>query len=271
MLVLASILPFLALASAAHNPPHLRHRRLAHSIQQREEITPNGAKVARADAGHAEAHRVIKRTIVKKGQTCRPRHSQAPAAVASSASAVAAAPSPSSSTWSAPAPSSAAIQNQNAVAHQPTTQAAASSAWTAPAAKSSAQSGGGGGGGVLGIVGGLLSMNDAKCGWCNSDNDHPNGAQDWLNCGLNSGGWSPPHVTLNQLVTKELNPHGVFAPCTAYFDLFRQYGGEFGSKSALLLDLTSADAQFPLSCLPPSLCRSLPATPVQLVVVEKQV
>lgn len=227
MHVLATILPFLAVISAAHNPPHLRHRKLAHSIQQRDE----GAVEARADAGHAAAHRIIKRTIVKKGLTCRPRQSQAPAAVApspSSSSAVA----PSPSAWSAEAAPSNAIDNQNAVAHnKPTTTTQASSAWAAPSPKSSSAAAAASQAAAAPAPhSGLLSVNDGKCGWCNSDGNSPNGNQEWLNCGLKNGGWSPPMVTIDQLITADLNPHGVFAPCSQYFDLFRQYGGEFHSE-----------------------------------------
>jgi hypothetical protein len=252
MFFLVALLPFLAIASAAHNPPHLRHRRLAHSIQMREE-TPNGAKVARADAGHADALRVIKRTVVKRGQTCRPRQKAAQAAVA---------PSPSAS--SAVASSSAAaasptIDNQNYIAQH----SSAAAPWHSPAAPPAAppkpsppapppqQGGGGGGGGGGGQNWGTLQVNDGKCGWCNSNGDQPNGSQDWLNCGVNSGGWTPPHVTVDQLITKELDANGVFAPCAQYFDLFKQYGGEFNSKPEnlpkILLPSTIANDQSHLS------------------------
>lgn len=238
---LAAILPVLVVVSAAHNPPHLRHRRLAHDIQQREDTS--GAKIARSGAGHADAHQIIKRTVNKRGQTCRPRPKAQEPVAASSAASSAAAPSPT-------------IENQNAVAHGTHSTASSSSAaapaWTAPPppppapsppapplAPASPQQGG--------QSWGTLSVNDGKCGWCNADGDHPNGSQDWLNCGLNSGGWSPPHVNIDQLIVKDLNPNGVFAPCAQYFDLFRQYGGEFHGEFSCAFQI-----QYPLLTTSPS-------------------
>lgn len=119
---LTALLPLLSVADAAHTAP--RHHRRHHGLAARDEPSPRGiAQVApRANAGHSEAKRTIKRAVKKRGaqQQCRVRGSAppAPSAAASSAvSSVAAVPS-------AAAPSSAAaaetpsIPNQNAWADQ---------------------------------------------------------------------------------------------------------------------------------------------------------
>lgn len=96
-----AILPLLALAAAnPHNPPHMRHRRAKGANRQLESKDLHHAEAApRSNTGHAEAHRVIKRTFNKRGEQCRPRAS------------------PSSSIVAAAEQTSApAIANQNALA-----------------------------------------------------------------------------------------------------------------------------------------------------------
>jgi hypothetical protein len=114
--------------------------------------------------------------------------------------------------------------------------------------------------------GGQIQVNDGRCGWCNSSPGAPNGAEEWLNCGIHSGGWTPPYLALNQVVAADLNANGIFAPCAPYFDLFTQYGGEFGSESR---DVARAD-QFPPSCWRLLRCRSLLATLTSLAVVGRR-
>lgn len=71
----------------------------------------------------------------------------------------------------------------------------------------------------------------STCGNSNASPDAPNGAEEWLNCGLTSGGWSPPHLGLGDLVTESLHADGVFAPCAPYFWAFEQHGAANGSMS----------------------------------------
>lgn len=77
-------------------------------------------------------------------------------------------------------------------------------------------------------------MTDNTCGWSGATDDHPNGSEDWLNCGVNGGGWSPPHVTIDQLIATELDSTGVFAPCAPYIEKFKQYGNEFNIYPIML-------------------------------------
>lgn len=118
---LTAVLPLLSLASASHATP--QHHRRHHALANRDQPSPRGiAQVApRANAGHAEAQRTIKRAVKKRGakQQCRARGSSPPtseSAIASSAAPSSAAPSPSVVAVSsvAAAAESAAIPNQGA-------------------------------------------------------------------------------------------------------------------------------------------------------------
>lgn len=231
-IVLAALLP--ALASSRSNPPHLRHRKAAsHFKAQRSEGQTDGkALAARANEAHAEAHRVIKRTVNKRGQTCRPRGVKAADAISSAAAAA----SSSAVVSDAPAPSSS-IENQQAWAHKSssTTQWTAPSSttdWQSPATSSAAPTSGSGGGGSSSW--GLLNINDPTCGWSNANSDQPNGSQDWLNCGINGGGWTPPMVTADQLIAQEIDTGGIFSPCASYIDKFHQYGNAHNVPAIML-------------------------------------
>lgn len=66
----------------------------------------------------------------------------------------------------------------------------------------------------------------------------PNGDIDWLNCGVTGGGWNPPFVKVDEIITQELSsavqdPNSPFKACEAYVPLFEQYGGQFGSKKSI--------------------------------------
>ncbi|KAG8934087.1 hypothetical protein FRC03_004909 [Tulasnella sp. 419] len=65
----------------------------------------------------------------------------------------------------------------------------------------------------------------------------PNGSIDFLNCGIHSGGWTPPKITVKNLIYKSLdnpNVRKTFAPCTKYFDKFEQYAKANGFPSIFL-------------------------------------
>ena len=65
----------------------------------------------------------------------------------------------------------------------------------------------------------------------------PNGQEDWFNCGVDNGGWNPPHVTVSDIVTVELadavqDPNSPFKACSAYIDTFYKYASQHGRESA---------------------------------------
>jgi len=90
--IVFTMIPFFAFAS--HHPPHLRHRRLANSVRliSRADYAALATYPIRANEAHAEAHRVIKRQVMRRGKSCQPRQESNYTATDSSTS---------SATWSA--------------------------------------------------------------------------------------------------------------------------------------------------------------------------
>lgn len=308
--LIAALLPLLTLttqAAAAHSnqPPHLRHRRVLHHRRDIENKHPHVAMAQlppRSNAGHADAKKLIKKSVKKRGQTCRTRGSSYStsasygdaAAVQTLSSSSDGEPVSSSAAWSddsssssyvaAATPVAATLSNEQAWAPQvrnfplahstfvfvlrtdtaerlprlPTTGLRAPlptaglparlplllgpSLPPLPAATL-----------ALGlpapaflpsltrrsifrlchpfIIGFANLLTRSTCGYCNSDSDSPNGSEDWLNCGLDGAGWTPPTVTVDELIAAELTTDGVFSPCADYVDLFNQYAEQYGRES----------------------------------------
>ncbi|KAK8847627.1 hypothetical protein IAR55_005486 [Kwoniella newhampshirensis] len=252
--LIVALLPLLALSMAqAHNlnPPHLRHRRLANAVRHITdgETTPHAIVTPRTNTGHAQAKKIIKKSVKKRGQQCRPRQTAAASSTSTSATTssdaiwASSSASSDSETWSVSTTDGTDTWNNQAWAAQKTSSWSASvttsspswaptstysaaesqstASWAAPSSGSSSSSG-------------LLSVNDPTCGWCGSSDDQPNGSEDWLNCGLNGGGWTPPMVTVDQLIAADLSGEGVFAPCAPYIDKFNQYAAQYGLKGIML-------------------------------------
>jgi len=79
----------------------------------------------------------------------------------------------------------------------------------------------------------------------------PNGSIDWLNCGLTSGGWNPPHVEMKDLVVVPLQAavdsgKGPFMVCRNYIHLFERYGQKYGIPSIMLASFAMQES----SCNP---------------------
>ncbi|GFZ51606.1 hypothetical protein JCM24511_09373, partial [Saitozyma sp. JCM 24511] len=245
--ILTTLLPLLA--HAAHNqPPYLRHRRIAAEAVQHVRAEPKALVAPRANIAHSEAHNVIKRAVKKRSGQCRARStsssSTAPAATSAwpSSSDTAAQSSDASQPWSSdasqPSPAVQAWAQPSKSTTWSSAAAAASSpstsAWSAPSSSSAAAPASASGSGAGAVVNGLLSITDATCGWCDSSDSAPNGSEDWLNCGVSGGGWTPPYVTASQLVAADLDPSGVFSACSAYFSQFEQYAGQYGVPPIML-------------------------------------
>ena len=224
MRVLATLLPLLAVVTAAHSSPH-RHRRHARAVEQ-----PN-ANIARSNEAHAQAVRVIRRQVRQRGQTCRPRNpANAVAAAAIPSSSISSSSSASSSAtwtssttdaWAAPSYSieAAPVPATSEAPSAPPAPPAPSPPAPSPPAPATQPD-----------QGGQWGHNDGRCGWSNASPDAPNGSEDWLNCGVTSGGWTPPFLALGDVKAAPLTADGIFAPCAPYFWAFEQYGGEFGSE-----------------------------------------
>ncbi|KNZ54790.1 uncharacterized protein VP01_2854g2, partial [Puccinia sorghi] len=77
----------------------------------------------------------------------------------------------------------------------------------------------------------------------------PNGHELFLNCGINDGGWKPPHVTMSMVTRLSLDQEpakSTFAPCRKYRPLFEKYGKAFGIPPIFL----AAFAMQESSCRP---------------------
>jgi hypothetical protein len=66
----------------------------------------------------------------------------------------------------------------------------------------------------------------------------PNGSEDWLNCGINGAGWTPPYVTVADLKTVDLaeavkSASSPFRFCTKFIDTFYKYGEANGRECPL--------------------------------------
>jgi hypothetical protein len=223
--ILAAVLP--ALAGHAQ-PPHIRHRHLATRQGQEDK----GNLAARAQIAHANAHQAIKRTVNKRGQQCRPRKQATQAVPSLAASTFSAVPTSASTASSSSEAWSQAWSEPSSAAAPTSTWVAPSSAAPAPAPSASAADNQGDAGNNAHW--GVLAVTDQTCGWSNGNDNQPNGAQDWLNCGIDGGGWSPPHVSIDQLIAAELDSTGVFSPCDAYIEKFKQYGAEFNVYPIML-------------------------------------
>jgi hypothetical protein len=68
----------------------------------------------------------------------------------------------------------------------------------------------------------------------------PNGHIDWINCGFESpGGWHPPHVTMQDIVTQSLStalnsPSSPFKNCARFIHLFEKHGNANGIAPIML-------------------------------------
>ncbi|KAI0081321.1 hypothetical protein K474DRAFT_1422987 [Panus rudis PR-1116 ss-1] len=105
-------------------------------------------------------------------------------------------------------------------------------------------------------VSGLIRVNDSACGSSGASPDisatgGPNGRIDWLNCGIDAGGWNPPPVTVNDIVFKDLRqslqePGNPFEACKPFIDLFEQHANEHGIPSIMIASIAMQES----SCNP---------------------
>ncbi|KAI0305544.1 lysozyme-like domain-containing protein [Multifurca ochricompacta] len=89
---------------------------------------------------------------------------------------------------------------------------------------------------------GVIRVNPGKCGSIGATEtvsklQGPNGHIDWINCGVTSGGWTPPRVEMGQLITASLDSarHTAFAACSdQIIATFNKYGNQFGIPPIVL-------------------------------------
>lgn len=66
-----------------------------------------------------------------------------------------------------------------------------------------------------------------------TESSGPNGSQDFLNCGITSGGWNPADVKMSMIKTLALDAEPAkttFAPCQQYASIFKKYGAKYDGK-----------------------------------------
>ncbi|KAG8213725.1 glycoside hydrolase family 23 protein [Butyriboletus roseoflavus] len=108
-----------------------------------------------------------------------------------------------------------------------------------------------------GPVGGLVNVVSAgSCGPSGATKQitalsGPNGNIDFLNCGLTSGGWTPPLMYVDDVVSVELsqvayNPGSAFSACKRFVPLFEKYGQQYSVPAVMLASFAMQES----SCIP---------------------
>ncbi|KAF8606232.1 lysozyme-like protein [Ceratobasidium sp. AG-I] len=120
----------------------------------------------------------------------------------------------------------------------------APTSYTAPATTSVSTGGGSSGGSSNGKV---INVKTSGCGDIGatektSKTTGPNGSQDWLNCGLNNGGWNPPHIEVKDLIVKDLGAvmssgNNIFKPCAPYTDIIYDAAGQYNIPAIMIASI----------------------------------
>ncbi|THU95412.1 hypothetical protein K435DRAFT_755958 [Dendrothele bispora CBS 962.96] len=105
------------------------------------------------------------------------------------------------------------------------------------------------------FVSGLLTA-QSSCGTGDSTFDitsvsGPNGNIDFLNCGINAGGWNPPFITINDIKVTDLaealkKDDSPFKACGEFVDQFYRYGGQYNIPPIMLASFAMQES----SCNP---------------------
>ncbi|KAI0374055.1 hypothetical protein BV20DRAFT_936365 [Pilatotrama ljubarskyi] len=108
----------------------------------------------------------------------------------------------------------------------------------------------------IGSAKSLIAINDSSCGWPGATKEitpthGPNGSLDWLNCGVEDGGWNPPYVQVSDIVAVDLaeavkDPHSPFKACSKYIDTFTRYANEHNIPPILIASIAMQES----SCNP---------------------
>ncbi|EKM54504.1 glycoside hydrolase family 23 protein [Phanerochaete carnosa HHB-10118-sp] len=166
-----------------------------------------------------------------------------PASTESAAVTTSAAPSPPPSeapatTSAAPSPPPSEAPATTSVAPPPPPPASSSSAASAASESAGAFA--------------LNTLTSSECGASGATEQitataGPNGAESWLNCGIQGAGWNPPPMQVSDVVSKDLNdalsePNSPFANCEPYVSYFYQYGGQYGVPPIFLASIAMQES-----------------------------
>ncbi|KAI8993036.1 lysozyme-like domain-containing protein [Trametes punicea] len=104
----------------------------------------------------------------------------------------------------------------------------------------------------LGTVSGLIKITSSSCGSPGATEEitpthGPNGNIDWLNCGVEDGGWNPPMVKVSDIVSVDLqdavkDANSPFKSCEPYIDLFTQYANQHGIPPILIASIAMQES-----------------------------
>jgi len=110
--------------------------------------------------------------------------------------------------------------------------------------------------GTAGTVKKLIKVGNSPCGPSGATEKTtattgPNGSIYWLNCGIDDGGWSPPRVSVDDIVSRDLSsavsePGSPFKACTKFIGLFNKYADQYKLPAILLASIALQES----SCNP---------------------
>lgn len=92
---------------------------------------------------------------------------------------------------------------------------------------------------------GLLGLSFGSCGSSGATSDTPNGSEDFLNCGVTSGGWTPPNVKLSQLEilsSTAAASSSVFAPCKSILWAFQAAEQTYNIPATVLMSFAMQES-----------------------------
>jgi len=99
---------------------------------------------------------------------------------------------------------------------------------------------------------GLIDVKSAACGPSGATKQitklsGPNGNINWLNCGFEGAGWTPPFIRMQDVITQSLSsalqsPSSPFKACSAYIPLFEKYGGQYGIPAIIMASFSMQES-----------------------------
>ncbi|SJX66518.1 uncharacterized protein SRS1_11346 [Sporisorium reilianum f. sp. reilianum] len=92
---------------------------------------------------------------------------------------------------------------------------------------------------------GLFGFSYGNCGSSDANDNQPNGSQNFLNCGLTSGGWNPPKISLDQLKilsATQAAASSVFAPCKDNLWAFQAAEKAHGIPATVLMSFAMQES-----------------------------
>ncbi|CAE6485995.1 unnamed protein product [Rhizoctonia solani] len=95
--------------------------------------------------------------------------------------------------------------------------------------------------------GDVIKVKSSGCGDTGATSDvtktsGPNGSQEWLNCGVNGGGWTPPYMKVSDLKFKDLGAefasgNSIFKNCAPYLDAIYSASGQTGLPAIMIASI----------------------------------